>query len=398
MGNYVFPVIILPLFLSLFILTRIATTLFHELGHAIPSLLFTEEKVTIFLGSYGNTEKSKHLSLGNRFSIYFKLNPFKWRGGMVKQNSSNLSVSKNLTILFAGPLFSLLIATFSIMIIFSFHLNGFLKLLSIIFLTSALFDLRNIFPIEEPILLYDGSQGYNDGYQIHRLIRFKRDHKTLVSAYAFYEVNNFNEALKLFKTLDPNFINKDIFTIIIAAYCNCKDYNGGRQFYQIIFDQKNKLDLDSDNFSNIAVIESHLGNNEQAMNFYNKSLELNINNIYSRSNRGYTHNLFENYNEAIIDFDDAIKIDPNFAYAFANRGYSKIKLGLFAEGLSDIDRAINLDDKNPYAYRNLGLYYLQIGDYEKAMMNLQIAFKLDPDTHLVKEYLKMTEEKSNLRI
>lgn len=29
---------------------RSITTFFHELGHAIPALLFTEEKVTVYVG------------------------------------------------------------------------------------------------------------------------------------------------------------------------------------------------------------------------------------------------------------------------------------------------------------------------------------------------------------
>ena len=398
MGNYVFPAVIIPLFICLFIIARFITVLLHELGHAIPALIFTKEKVTVFLGSYGDIKKSKHLPLNKRSSIYFKLNPLKWRGGMIQHGSNNLSVLKNLIILFTGPLFSLFIAIVALWLVFSFDLNGFLKLLSIIFLFSALFDLRNIYPNEKPILLINGSYTYNDGYQVREVFKFRKNSKILFSAYEFCDRKNYAGAIKLFRTLNPTFIDKNIFTFILTIYCNCKDYNGGKEFYKLILDQQNRQSPDSDNFSNIAIIESNLNNNELAMSFYNKSLELDGYNIYSLSNRGYTYNLFEKYDEAIKDFDKAIKIDPNFSYAFANRGYSKIKLNLFEEALADINKAITINNKDSYAFRNLGLYYLQNGNYKDAIKNLQIAFELDPATHMIDEYIEIAEEKSNMNI
>ena len=53
------------------IFTKIATTLIHELGHAIPSLLFTEQPVAIHVGSYGYEKNSFKMQLG-RLTLYFK--------------------------------------------------------------------------------------------------------------------------------------------------------------------------------------------------------------------------------------------------------------------------------------------------------------------------------------
>jgi hypothetical protein len=68
-GSYVFPVIILPLFLSIFIITRFSTVLFHEVGHAIPALVFTKEKVIIYLGSYFIGQKACYLSVQTFLSL-----------------------------------------------------------------------------------------------------------------------------------------------------------------------------------------------------------------------------------------------------------------------------------------------------------------------------------------
>ncbi len=96
---------------------------------------------------------------------------------------------------------------------------------------------------------------------------------------------------------------------------------------------------------------------------------------------------------AIADFDKVIKIDPKSAYAYTNRGYAKLKLGLMDYCLNDIEKGLNIDDTNPYAHRNLGLYYLEIGNYGQALEELKIAYNLDRDTHLIKDFIVIVEQK-----
>jgi len=43
---------------ALVLLTRQLSVFFHELGHAIPALVLTKEKVTIYIGSFGDPNKS----------------------------------------------------------------------------------------------------------------------------------------------------------------------------------------------------------------------------------------------------------------------------------------------------------------------------------------------------
>jgi len=58
-----FPIILLSLIL-LVLLTRPLTVIFHELGHAIPAILLTKEKVTVYIGSYGDPKKSLRIKIG----------------------------------------------------------------------------------------------------------------------------------------------------------------------------------------------------------------------------------------------------------------------------------------------------------------------------------------------
>ncbi len=55
--------------------------LIHELGHAIPALRYTSEKVVIYICSYGQTKDSVSIRI-NRLEIWFNYNVFRWRGGL----------------------------------------------------------------------------------------------------------------------------------------------------------------------------------------------------------------------------------------------------------------------------------------------------------------------------
>ena len=59
-------------FIFLVFFIRIFTTLIHELGHAIPSLIFTTQEVAIHVGSYGDDKNSFEIDLG-RLKAFFKI-------------------------------------------------------------------------------------------------------------------------------------------------------------------------------------------------------------------------------------------------------------------------------------------------------------------------------------
>jgi tetratricopeptide (TPR) repeat protein len=280
-------------------------------------------------------------------------------------------------------------------VVFSFDLNGFLKLFILIFFISALFDLRNLYPSETPVLLANGKYTYCDGFQIVRTIKFRKDGKRLSAAYDFYNNKNYGEAIKLFEAVNIHFINNDTLDIALHSFNKSKDYKGAKEFYTKLLNMPGREAPNSNNFCSIGHIESNLGDDELAMGYYTKSIALDGDNIYPLCNRAYTYNLLEKYTEAQADFDKALEINPKFAYAYSNRAFSKMKLKLYDAALADIDSAIAIDDKEAYAYRNLGVYYLEMEDYTKAMEQLQRARALDQDTHMIDDYIKIAEAKLN---
>lgn len=385
-----FPLILLSFFLVLAII-RPFTVLFHELGHAVPALLMTKEKVTIYLGSYGDPNKSLHFNIG-RLEFWSKYNPFTWRAGLCIPSSTDMSYNQRIFFILAGPFASLIIASIACYLTFAFELHGSLKIILVIFLGSSIFDLYvNLKPSAKPIALYDGNLAYNDGYRLKQLFYFKKLPASYKIAAKLYGEQKYEEAGALFnEMLEKGIKETDIYRLAITSFLQ----TGKFQLASIWLDEFTIAEtLDADDFSNVALTYAHINEHQKALEYNTKALSLNPVHKYALNNKGYTLNLLNRFEEAIPLFDKSIEIDNDFAYAYNNRGLSKIKIGLQKEGLKDIKHSFTLDENNAYAYRNLGIYHLDRGELTQAMELLRKAKELDETTHGIDDLINETETK-----
>ncbi|MEL7021827.1 MAG: M50 family metallopeptidase, partial [Bacteroidota bacterium] len=92
------------------VVTRQITTLLHEMGHAIPAVLFnkTPQPVQVFIGSYGDISNTIRLNF-NRLQLFIKPRILDWKLGMCKSPPTG-SIPKDIIITLGGPLASTLIA------------------------------------------------------------------------------------------------------------------------------------------------------------------------------------------------------------------------------------------------------------------------------------------------
>jgi len=379
-----FPFILL-FFALLVLVTRPFTVLFHELGHAIPAILMTRQKVSIYIGSYGDPKRSLHFRIG-LLEVWFKYNPFSWRLGLCVPSAKEISINKQIIYTLTGPLASFVIATVACYITFTYDLHGFLKLFLIIFLGSSIFDLfLNLTPNNAPIQLYDGRLTYNDGYQLKQLLSYKRFPKEYEQATVLYNKQKFAEAAAIFKNiLGRGIKDENIYRLAISSFLQVKDYNGAKDLSDEFIIHGN---LNSDDYANAGISYSQLYKHDKALEFYDKSLQLNPGNKYSLNNKGFTLNLLDKFQEAIPLFDKAIEIDKTFAYSYNNRGLAKIKIGKAEEGLEDINNSFKLDENNSYGYRNLGIYHLDKEEYSKALDLFRKAKELDSTTYMIDELI-----------
>lgn len=158
------------------LLVRFFTVIFHELGHAIPALIFTKDNVTVYLGSYGDEKDSTSVRTG-RLEIWFKHSLF-WNAGLCVSYSKNISKFKNFIEIIGGPIASLFLSSVCVYCAFVFGGHGFFKLIFIVFLCSSLFDFFvNIIPLKISTAIHGGKVVYNDGMQLIMLFNSKLAHK-----------------------------------------------------------------------------------------------------------------------------------------------------------------------------------------------------------------------------
>ncbi|WP_025740520.1 tetratricopeptide repeat protein [Aquimarina pacifica] len=384
------------LFIATLAVLRPFTIFLHEMGHAIPTLLYTKEGVTIYIGSYGDPKKSLHFRIG-RLEIFFKYNPLLWDYGLCVREQVDISINKGILIILMGPLFSLIIGSFCLYIGLFGSDSDSITFISMMIAISSLLDFyHNIVPDSEPITLYSGKQVHNDGQQIKTLLKYRNLPEEYDKCVEYYNNQEFVKSGELFEKIIKSGIKRDfVYRLAISSYLQIKEYDKADKINKD-FLKKYKKRLTSIDLYNNGLIKSHKGNLEGSIIDYTESLRLDPNNVYSLNNRGYAYNLSGRYEEAIKDFNKAIELEENFAYALNNRGLSKIKLGDFDNGFIDIKKSLKVDNKNSYCYMNFGIYYFDIGEYHKALENFNIAFEMDKDTYLLSEHIEKTKLKLNI--
>ena len=381
------------LFIFTIAILRPFTTFLHEMGHAIPALLYTKEGVAIYIGSYGDPKKSLHFRIG-RLEVFLKYNPLLWKYGLCYREQLDISINKAIVIVLMGPLLSLIIGTFSLYLVLYFdYSDGTIFILIMIIISSFLDFYQNIVPDSEPIILYNGSQSFNDGQQIKTLLKYRNLPEEYDKGAKYYNNQEFAKSGELFEKIITSGTKQDIvYRLAISSYLQIKEYDKADEINKLFIKQYKKR-LTSTDLFNSGLIKSQKGKLEESILDYTKSLKLDKNNILSLNNRGYAYNLSGKYKEALVDFNKAIELDENFAYALNNRGLSKVKLGDFENGFIDIKKSLEIDDKNSYCYMNFGIYYFDIGEYQKALENFNIAFELDKDIYLLSKHIEKTKKK-----
>lgn len=385
-----FPILLLTLF-SLVWSTTMLGTIFHELGHAIAAILVTKEKVTIYIGSYGDSSKSVKLNIG-LLEVWSKHNPFLWRQGICVPSAKNISVNRQIIYTIAGPILSLLYLSvvFYFTLELSFQVSAKFTFLAFL-VVSIFYQLKNLLPRETPVPLYSGGFTYNDGYLLRRLFHYKRFQKEFETGLNLHILQKYEETIRHFESVLKSGVKEpSIYKVLINSYIQIDNYQRAKE----CVDDFNTLDkMDSDDYGNAALIYSHLNLYEESLKFYNQSLHLNPKNIYTLANMGYTMTLLERYSEAIDLFDTAIEIDNEFAYAFSNRGLSKIRLGHSDDGLQDINHSFQLEADNPYGHRDLGVYHLDRNESEEALRHFKKAKELNNKTHQIEDLISSAERR-----
>ena len=118
------------------------------------------------------------------------------------------------------------------------------------------------------------------------------------------------------------------------------------------------------------------GNYKEALNAYNKMIELDPQYAGAYVTRGLAYHNLGNRQQAINDYNKAIQLNPQDDAAYKYRGLSYAMLGNHQQAINDYSKAIELGPKDARAYYSRGISYLLLKNKQKAIEDVKTAAKL----------------------
>lgn len=362
-------------------------TILHEMGHAIARLCVSRADVTVFLGSYGNKEKSWCLRVG-RLEVWGRKNILKWWGGLCV-GDADISTVRRAIVLLAGPFASLILCAFMIVLLSQVGMEGPLAPVACITVAYTVFSfIANLVPNKAPIKLENGGVTYTDGKQLSILWKLRKMPAGYFAAAEHYNNKDFQKAAEELESLIVSGCKiEEVFRLAVNARAMTKSYDVAEDLHRQMHSHGIKENAEDRLMKGLLLINAN--RHEAAIKHIRAALVkdgLDKNNL---NNIGFALTNVGRYEEAINYLNDAIVRDPKFAYPYGNRSFAYLQLGFLEEGKADLDKAVALEPtpEHGYVHRNLGVYYLRKGDYDSAESELQKAMEKDPDIPGIHELL-----------
>ena len=364
--------------IAIVLASRSITTFFHEMGHAIPALLFTDGPVVVYIGSYGDVSKSIKLNIG-RFVIYFKFNFLDWNIGLCRHNSSGYLVTELITIL-GGPLMSVIISVFLISYMAKNGASENMAFLFGVFILSSFWDfLVNIYPSKTPYQLHDGGMIYSDGFQLKRLLQESSFPDEYFNALKKYQKKDYKLAVEeLENLLENGFKKREVYRLLGESLERTGNVDQAITCFEEYYD---KFKFHSEDYGVLSNLFLKKGDYMRALNCIEKALHKDYSNAHYLNTKGLALSGMGNWEMAIQEFSAALHHLPQFVEAYRNRGYAKLKKGQTEEAKADLDIALQADSSSPYNHYYLAKYFEKKWQYAEALEQYEKARAMGIDHH-----------------
>ncbi len=364
--------------IGLVLLLRSLTTLIHELGHALPALIFTTEDVTVHIGSYGQLANSFQFQLG-RLRIYFRLNLLDWKIGMCQHGGVD-HWWKHLMVILCGPIASILISVPLLFIIFRFDISQTWIAIFSIFIIAALIDFFvNIIPISREIKMFDGSTIYNDGYQIYLMLSRLFLSKEYLELEDKLLHEKYDEVIQDGKRVLENTPNdRGIYALIIEACMHLKDYEEALSYYKII---KSQFKLNTKDYRQIGKIYMGMNNYPEALKYFDHCYYKNFQDPLLLNDLGYLKIQQGEHEEAIKNLNAAIYYSPDLIDAYLNHGLANIRLEQYEAAQQSLNQAERIQQQHPFLAFYRGVLFEAQDKFTEALEQYEQADLLKCNHH-----------------
>ena len=131
--------------------------------------------------------------------------------------------------------------------------------------------------------------------------------------------------------------------------------------------------------NNKGVSLADLSKFNEAIECYDKALEINPKLVESWYNKGNALKGLNKFNEAIECYDKALEINPQKVDALSDKGFALEQLGSYKEGVECYDKALNIDPYYAPAWTNKGNTLNGLERYNEAIECLDKALEINPN-------------------
>lgn len=139
------------------------------------------------------------------------------------------------------------------------------------------------------------------------------------------------------------------------------------------------------NQTNVAVNQVSILNNQNTSTINSNLLQNTQANVHTQESEsvinykeGISHTRAGRFEQAVESYQKAIELNPQYAEAYHELGYALFKLGKYNESLEASVKATKLRPKNAETYRNLGDTYKALNQIDKACESYTKAKNLAP--------------------
>ena len=174
---------------------------------------------------------------------------------------------------------------------------------------------------------------------------------------------------------DKEFLACIYFAIGYAKEIGLENYDNAIEYYNKAIELKPDYVYAYNNRGNAKY---SLGKFQDAIEDYNKVIELMPDNEVAYNNRGNAKDNLGKYQDAIEDYNKAIELMPDYA-AYYNRGHAKDNLGNFQDAIEDYNKAIELNPNYEVIYNDRGVAKAKLGNFQDAIEDYDKAIELMPD-------------------
>ncbi|CAF4222907.1 unnamed protein product, partial [Rotaria sordida] len=176
--------------------------------------------------------------------------------------------------------------------------------------------------------------------------------------------------------------------------------NKAEQLYNMLLNEASNENDESYCYHRLGVIKNDLGQYNEAIKFYQKSLDIEEKTLppnhpdlaTSYNNIGSVYNKMGEYSKALSSHEKSLAINkiahppnhPNLATSYNNIGSVYNKMGEYSKALSSYERSVEikkiaLPPNHPdsaASYNNIGLVYDNMGEYTKALSSYERALEI----------------------